>query len=143
MLKYATLHKNAEYDTTLAFQVKGKSDERTAQKILAEDGRCDVIATGSLLGIKYKYRKRRERMEPSSIPVGYERQATMYSLSFDRTLMISIVMQSRLTFRRSKGVFAPFRAYLPRRIESSSMVRLRRAEQRESIAIAREVCAER
>ena len=41
---------------------------RSAFKFLAEDGRCDVVATGSLLGIKYKYRKRRERMEPRPIP---------------------------------------------------------------------------
>ena len=59
---------------------------RTAFKFLAEDGRCDVVASGSLLGIKYKYRKRRERMEPKSIPVGYERQMTMYSLSFEEFL---------------------------------------------------------
>ena len=44
---------------------------RSAFKFLAEDGQCDVVATGSLLGIKYKYRKRRERMEPRSIPVGF------------------------------------------------------------------------
>ena len=61
-------------------------DARAAFKFLAEDGRCDVVATGSLLGIKYKYRKRRERMEPRSIPVGYERQATMHSLSLEEFL---------------------------------------------------------
>lgn len=45
---------------------------RTAFKFLAEDGRCGVVASGSLLGIKYKYRKRRELKEPKSIPVGYK-----------------------------------------------------------------------
>ena len=59
---------------------------RTAFKFLAEDGRCDVVASGSLLGIKYKYRKRRELKEPRSIPVGYERQLTMHSLSFEEFL---------------------------------------------------------
>ena len=66
---------------------------RTAFKFLAEDGRCDVVATGSLLGIKYKYRKRRERMEPRSIPVGYERHATMHSLSFEEYLWASGVTE--------------------------------------------------
>lgn len=72
-------------------------DARAAFKFLAEDGRCDVVATGSLLGIKYKYRKRRERMEPRSIPVGYERQATMYSLSFEEFLWARGVTHELLT----------------------------------------------
>ena len=53
---------------------------RTALKFLATDDRCDVIASGSLLGIKFK--KGRKRKAPKSIPVGFERQVTMHSLSF-------------------------------------------------------------
>lgn len=53
---------------------------RTSLKFLAMDDRCDVIASGSLLGIKYK--RGRKRKPPKSIPVGYERQMTMHSLSF-------------------------------------------------------------
>lgn len=76
---------------------------RTAFKFLAEDGRCDVVASGSLLGIKYKYRKRRERMEPKSIPVGYERQMTMYSLSFEEFLWANGITEDLI--RRMQGYF--------------------------------------
>ena len=76
---------------------------RTAFKFLAEDGRCDVVASGSLLGIKYKYRKRRERMEPKSIPVGYERQMTMYSLSFEEFLWANGITEELIA--RMRGYF--------------------------------------
>lgn len=61
---------------------------RTALKTLAIDGRADVIASGSLLGITFfdesadaAQARRRE-----SIPVGYERQVTMHSLDFEEYL---------------------------------------------------------
>ena len=65
---------------TLLFldEIQECPNARTAMKFLAEDGRCDVIASGSLLGIKYK---RKSNRQPKSIPVGYERQVTMHSLS--------------------------------------------------------------
>ena len=73
---------------TLLFldEIQDCANARTALKFLAEDGRMDVIASGSLLGIKYKSKKRREKNEPRSIPVGYERAVTMYSLSFEEFL---------------------------------------------------------
>ena len=87
---------------TLLFldEIQDCPNARAAFKFLAEDGRCDVIATGSLLGIKYKYRKRREHMEPRSIPVGYERQATMYSLSFEEFLWASGITEDVLEYVR-------------------------------------------
>lgn len=51
---------------------------RTALKFLSQDNSCDVIASGSLLGISYK--------EVSSIPVGYEVQKEMYALDFEEFL---------------------------------------------------------
>lgn len=67
---------------TLLFldEIQECPNARTALKFLATDDRCDVIASGSLLGIKYK--RNRIRKPPRSIPVGYERQLMMYSLSF-------------------------------------------------------------
>ena len=55
-------------------------------KSFALDGRYDVIASGSLLGIKYKRKKARERHVPKSIPVGFERQVTMHSFDFEEFL---------------------------------------------------------
>ncbi len=51
---------------------------RTALKFLAQDESCDVIASGSLLGISYK--------DVSSIPVGYECQKEMFGLDFEEFL---------------------------------------------------------
>lgn len=67
---------------TLLFldEIQECPNARTALKFLAMDKRCDVIASGSLLGIKYK--RGRKRKPPKSYPVGYERQVTMHSLSF-------------------------------------------------------------
>ncbi|MCD8195267.1 MAG: AAA family ATPase [Coprobacillus sp.] len=48
---------------------------RTALKPLAIDSRYDVICSGSYLGLNYK--------GITSIPVGYERQVSMYSLDFE------------------------------------------------------------
>lgn len=61
---------------------------RTALKALAIDGRADVIASGSLLGINYldDDATRNELRRSSSIPVGYERQITMTSLDFEEYL---------------------------------------------------------
>lgn len=71
---------------TLLFldEIQDCPDARTALKSFAEDGSYAVIASGSLLGIKYK--KDRKGKTPRSIPVGYERQVVMYSLSFEEYL---------------------------------------------------------
>ena len=60
---------------TLIFldEIQECPNARTALKSFALDGRYDVIASGSLLGIKYRSKKRREKAEPKSIAVGYER----------------------------------------------------------------------
>ncbi len=67
---------------TLLFldEIQDCPNARTAFKSLAMDGKYDVVASGSLLGIKYK--KVRHKKVPRSIPVGFERQVTMHSLSF-------------------------------------------------------------
>ena len=59
---------------------------RTALKFLAEDGRYDVISSGSLLGLHYGQDADAEVEEIESVPVGYERQVVMYSLDFEEFL---------------------------------------------------------
>ena len=59
---------------------------RTALKFLAIDDKIDVIASGSLLGLHYGQDSDKEVEEVESIPVGYERQITMYSLDFEEFL---------------------------------------------------------
>ena len=73
---------------TLIFldEIQECANARTALKSFALDGRFDVVASGSLLGIKYKNKKSQERHMPKSIPVGYERQVVMHSLDFEEFL---------------------------------------------------------
>lgn len=62
---------------------------RTALKFFKMDGRYDIIATGSLLGVKgYGERQDRRGSErtKTSIPVGYETIIDMYPLDFEEFL---------------------------------------------------------
>lgn len=62
---------------------------RASLKFWAEDGRFDVIATGSLLGIQFK--------EEASIPVGYETPLEMYPLGFEEFLWATGVDKSTIS----------------------------------------------
>lgn len=67
-------------------EIQECKEARTALKSFQIDGRFDVIATGSLLGVK-GYGKRKEKNEgEDSIPVGYETLVDMYPLDFEEFL---------------------------------------------------------
>ncbi|MCL2630318.1 MAG: AAA family ATPase [Firmicutes bacterium] len=68
---------------------------RTALKFFSLDGRFDVIASGSLLGVKYK--------EVPSYPTGYEDEITMHSLDFEEFLWANGV--SNEAIQGVKGYF--------------------------------------
>ncbi len=61
---------------------------RTSLKFFKEDGRFDVVCTGSLLGVKgYGALARNGKKEyPRSVPVGYETIVEMYPLDFEEFL---------------------------------------------------------
>ena len=61
-------------------EIQDCPEARTALKFFKEDGRFDVIATGSLLGVK-GYGK-----QPKSIPVGSETVVEMHPLDFEEFL---------------------------------------------------------
>ena len=61
-------------------EIQEAPNARTALKFFKEDGRYDVIGTGSLLGVQ-GYGK-----PPKSIPVGSETVITMYPLDFEEFL---------------------------------------------------------
>lgn len=73
---------------TLLFldEIQCCADARTALKFLAEDGRYDVIASGSLLGLSYGKDADGEVEKIESVPVGYERPVMMYPLDFEEFL---------------------------------------------------------
>ncbi len=73
---------------TLLFldEIQVCAEARTAVKFLVEDGSVDVISSGSFLGLSYLEDDDKNVTEPTSLPVGYEEQITMYSLDFEEFL---------------------------------------------------------
>lgn len=69
-----------ETGNTLLFldEIQSCPNARTAVKFLAEDGRIDIIESGSLLGLNYA--------DVSSYPVGFESQLEMFPLDFEEWL---------------------------------------------------------
>ena len=90
-------------NNTLIFldEIQKCSSARTALKFLAEDGRYDIIASGSLLGLHYGQDADDEVEEVESIPVGYERQVIMYSLDFEEFLWAYGYEQDTIDYLRS------------------------------------------
>lgn len=71
-----------ENDTLIFLdEIQECPEARAAFKYLAQNGRFDVIGSGSLLGTRF-----REMANAPSLPVGYERQITMHSLDFEEFL---------------------------------------------------------
>ena len=81
-------------------EIQDCPDARTSLKSFKLDGRYDVIATGSLLGVKgYGERKRKEKNEylgKNSIPVGYETIVTMCPLDFEEFLWANGISQDAI-----------------------------------------------
>lgn len=73
---------------TLIFldEIQACGKARTALKFLAEDGRYDIITSGSLLGLTYGEDADDNTEEPESVPTGYESFLTLYSLDFEEFL---------------------------------------------------------
>ena len=89
--------------STLIFldEIQKCGNARTALKFLAEDGRYDVIASGSLLGLHYGQDADEEVEEIASVPVGYERQVVMYSMDFEEFLWAYGYEQETVDYLRS------------------------------------------
>ena len=84
-----------EEGNTLIFldEIQQCPNARTALKFLASDRRFDVVASGSLISILGK--------DTLSIPVGYERELTMYPLSFEEYLWARGYGEDALGFLRT------------------------------------------
>ncbi|MDE5846673.1 MAG: ATP-binding protein [Muribaculaceae bacterium] len=70
-------------------EIQECKEARTALKSFKEDGRFDVIATGSLLGVKGYGKNKKENTHDvgvDSVPVGYETIVDMYPLDFEEFL---------------------------------------------------------
>lgn len=75
-------------DSTLIFldEIQNCGNARTAVKFLVEDGKYDIITSGSLLGLTYAENGNHDAEIPESIPAGYEDFLSMYSLDFEEFL---------------------------------------------------------
>lgn len=99
LLNLSTLIKDVTFtpgDTCFIFdEIQECPEARTSLKFFKEDGRFDVIATGSLLGVqgygddKKKQRRKlvlNQELGINSVPVGSEEIIEMYPLDFDEFL---------------------------------------------------------
>lgn len=91
--KLVLLDKNFDIeDTVLIFEEIGDCPlARTALKSFALDGRYDVIATGSLLGV-INYRRKNK----IKIPTGYEEYLKMSSLDFEEFLWANGISEEQI-----------------------------------------------
>ncbi len=85
---------------------------RTALKSLAIDGRADVIASGSLLGLTYLDDGLDAERAQESIPVGYENQVVMQPMDFEEYLWAigydeNVIGNLRESFQSLTPVAAP------------------------------------
>lgn len=74
-------------------EIQACPEARTALKFFALDGRYDIIATGSLLGVK-------GFGEPKSVPVGYEATITMVPMDFEEFLWAVGIGDDIITYLR-------------------------------------------
>ncbi len=106
-------------DTCFIFdEIQECPEAHTSLKFFKEDGRFDVIATGSLLGVqgygdekKKQRRKQMEQKEPgiNSVPVGSEDIIEMYPLDFEEFLWANglseeVIKTLRKCYREEKPV---------------------------------------
>lgn len=77
-LRYPHLKWNNRRVVLFFDEIQSQPKAITALKAFTEDGRFDVIASGSLLGISYRL--------VSSFPVGYVDRVTLHSLDFEEFL---------------------------------------------------------
>lgn len=77
-------------------EIQECKEARTALKSFHIDGRFDVIATGSLLGVKGygQSKKKKEDVGQDSVPVGYETVIGMYPLDFEEFLWANGIGQT-------------------------------------------------
>lgn len=87
---------------TLIFfdEIQACPEARTSLKSFALDGRFDVIASGSLLGLHYGQDEELTKEIPS-IPVGYEREVMMYSLDFEEFLWANNISRGQIGYLES------------------------------------------
>ena len=84
-------------ETLLFFdEIQVCGNARTSFKFLSEDGKFDVIGSGSLLGLTYAEDADVDVEDVASLPVGYEDHMTMYPLDFEEFLWAAGVSKEQI-----------------------------------------------
>lgn len=90
-------------------EIQDCPNARSSLKYFREDGRFDVLATGSLLGIKGY---RRSKKPSRGIPVGSEQTLSMYPMDFEEFLLATgieeNVVSSLQTYFAQRKALPPF-----------------------------------
>lgn len=115
-LKFRFTDKEITPDSTLIFfdEIQECAEAITALKFWTADGRYDVIASGSLLGIDYN--------RASSYPVGYVDYLAMYGLDFEEFLWSQGIGEELLDFLR---VAFQNRSVVPKAVNEQMMALFR------------------
>ena len=90
------------YKTCIIFdEIQDCPQARASLKFFKQDGRYDVICTGSLLGVNgYKSREMQEQEEATSVPVGFEHIVDMYPMDFEEWLWANNIPDATFGFLR-------------------------------------------
>lgn len=84
------------HQTCLIFdEIQDCPSARASLKFFKQDGRYDVICTGSLLGVS-GYRNEKESEQDASIPIGAETIVEMYPMDFEEWLWANQVPQEAI-----------------------------------------------
>ena len=76
---------------------------RSRLRLFSEDGRYDVLATGSMLGVSdARLGKFKKGRNPDMLPVGSEEHITMYPMDFEEFLLATGMKQSSIDRVRDK-----------------------------------------
>lgn len=89
-------------ETCLIFdEIQECPSARSSLKFFRQDGRYDVICTGSLLGVNgYKSKEERLEEERASVPVGSEQIVKMYPMDFEEWLWANGIQQDHIDYLR-------------------------------------------
>lgn len=92
--------KFVEGKTCLVFdEIQDCPNARSSLKFFKLDGRYDVIATGSLLGVNgYSSKEMMQESENASLPVGFEDIVDMYPMDFEEWLWANGLQQQHFDY---------------------------------------------
>ena len=102
-----SLYKNTDIlpkDTLLIIdEIQGSTKARSKLRLFSEDGRYDVMATGSMLGVSdARLGRYKKKSNPDLIPVGSEEHLLMHPMDFEEFLLATGMKQKNIDAIKEK-----------------------------------------